>query len=105
MDVAPPFPAWAQANLTTRFKRSVSNTEKQQAWSEAWSALCAQETVWDPSLHLTKYLSRCTEMNRVPSPAEWQRWFAEDEMKAKADLVTAKAEQAKIAKPTNPYWE
>lgn len=100
------FPRWAQATLASRHPAAVATPQQQQSWSDAWTALTAQvDTLWDPNLHLTRYLSRCEETRRSPSPAEWQRWFADDEMDAKRKgAAAAKAEQDQI-KPLNPYWE
>jgi hypothetical protein len=93
------FPMWARAAL-----ESVPPQQRTQ-WERAWRAICSLvDTHWDPNLHLTKYLARCTELKREPTPSDWTRWFAEDEKDA-ADKA-AQQRKAKKDNPThNPYWE
>jgi hypothetical protein len=94
------FPMFAREILDS----STTDQEKRE-WDRAWRAISSLvDTHWTPILHLTKYLARCKEMRRSPTPADWTRWFAEDEKDA-ADKAAKQRQQDKGNPTTNPYWE
>jgi hypothetical protein len=96
---SPEFPMWARAALES------APPQQRPQWVRAWRAVCSLvDTHWDPNLHLTKYLARCTELKREPTPSDWTRWFAEDEKDA-AEKASKQRQHDKDNPTTNPYWE
>ena len=79
---------------------SASDDDKRE-WVRAWASVTGIARLWDPTMHLTKYLAQRQGVNALPRPTEWVRWFVKDEQEERQKAALA----VKQADPPKPWYE
>jgi|SRR5690606_3477569 len=70
----------------SRMVPDLAADERTQWVTEVTTALQTAK-YWSPLAHLRRYLIKCQEARKRPSPLEWGRWFIEDEQRERREVL------------------
>lgn len=86
------------------------STEEQGQWVTEVRTALLNGKYWGPLAHLRRYLIKCQEAGKRPSPLEWARWYIEDEQRERREVLAIahrqeEAERVKAEEALTPLTE